>query len=81
MKLPPNSRLTPVRHVRRLGGLGLPGQLRGLQSAGWLVEHLLDMEHADRAMRPFATRCTVPSSPYTGTWLGLNSSTPKWEQG
>ena len=36
------------------------GRSVGLQTAGWLVEHLLDREHADRAMRSIATRCTVP---------------------
>ena len=27
------------------------GNTVGLQTASWLVEHLLDMEHTDRAMR------------------------------
>jgi hypothetical protein len=34
------------------------GNSAGLQSARWLVEHLLDVEHTDRAMLP-----RVPAPP------------------
>ena len=53
------------------------GNSVGLQTARWLVEHLLDMEHTDRAMRSIRYHCTVPSSRCTVTWLGLTSTIPR----
>lgn len=48
---------TELKNLRLYGMAGAwdellaQGESAGLQSASWLVEHLLDIEHTDRAMR------------------------------
>jgi DNA replication protein DnaC len=57
------------------------GNTVGLQSAGWLVEHLLDMEHADRAMRSIRYQLHSAKFPVHRDLAGFEFEHSKVEQG
>ena len=57
------------------------GNSVGLQSAGWLVEHLLDMEHADRAMRSIRYQLHSAKFPVHRDLAGFEFEHSKVEQG
>jgi DNA replication protein DnaC len=57
------------------------GNTVGLQSAGWLVEHLLDMEHTDRAMRSIRYQLHSAKFPVHRDLAGFDFDHSKADQG
>jgi len=49
-----------------------------IESSKWLLEHLIEAEDTNRAMRSIAHRMKSPSFRCTGTWPGLTSRLPPW---
>ena len=57
------------------------GNTVGLQTASWLVEHLLDMEHADRAMRSIRYQLHSAKFPVHRDLAGFEFDQSKVDQG
>jgi DNA replication protein DnaC len=78
---------TELKNLRLYGMAGAWGELvaqgdsAGLQSAGWLVEHLLDVEHTDRAMRSISCQLHSAKFPVHRDLAGFDFEQSKVDRG
>ena len=61
------------------GELQAQGNHHGLQTEGWLIEHLLRAEHAERHMRSIAHQMKSARFPFFGLNQPLKSLMPSGE--
>lgn len=61
--------------------LATQGQSAGLQSAQWLIEHLLQMEHTDRAMRSIRYQLQLARFPVHRDLAGFDFEQSKVDEG
>lgn len=54
------------------------GETAALQSARWLLEHLLQAEGVDRAMRSVSYQMKAARFPCTGIWPASTSRPRRW---
>jgi DNA replication protein DnaC len=63
------------------GELVAQGESAGLQTAGWLIEHLLDVEHTDRAMRSISYQLHSAKFPVHRDLAGFDFEQSKVDHG
>lgn len=78
---------TELKNLRLYGMAGAwdellaQGESAGLQSASWLVEHLLDIEHTDRAMRSISYQLHSAKFPVHRDLAGFDFEQSKVDRG